>query len=154
MLYTQPAADYEPTGTNITQSTVGYHNLDQNKKKLYRSYQELICYVPWQYSPDDTFLSASVREELQETATSNNIKTHYTLRRLEVFHRVYMDSVNKGLSPSLEQPGIEITNIVTRCISPTNTKRTIRKQRRGRFKIRRKRRTNGYRVERSAKPNS
>jgi hypothetical protein len=76
VLYTQPAADYEPTGTNITQSTVGYHNLDQIKKNYIVPIKNLFVMYPGNIHPMILFYLrpfARNSRRLQRATTSKHI---------------------------------------------------------------------------------
>jgi hypothetical protein len=67
VLYTEPAHLYEEVALGITTSQTVYSNLPKAKQQqLYRAYEELVCYVPWTVSPDETFLPQDLREQLQD----------------------------------------------------------------------------------------
>ena len=70
VLHTALAIDYQfvEHGTTTTQTT--FFDLDIDRRnQLYRSYYELVMYVPWKNTPDDTFLSPAVREILDNADT-------------------------------------------------------------------------------------
>jgi len=54
-----------PSAVDDTSVVLCYFSLSAERRKhLCRSYMELVCYVPWSGTPDDTFLSAEQRAEL------------------------------------------------------------------------------------------
>lgn len=97
VIYTEPAHLYKPVerGLNTTQTL--YYDLDAGRRKqLYHSYQELVCYVPWKSSPDETFLSAENRLLLNDETYDPEINNRYSLRRFELFHQKYMELWEAG----------------------------------------------------------
>lgn len=97
VLYTQPACQYEPIEFGKTTSQLNYFDLPTEKRKqLYRGYQELVCYVPWTGSPDESFLSPEVRQSLEEELLDSERDQRYNLRRLEEFFKVYDDMYRRG----------------------------------------------------------
>jgi len=98
VISSQPARDYEAP----SQMDILYHDLDEkDKKMLARAYQELVWYIPWEESPDKSFLSAEVQEELSN-ANDPELKSRYSRRRLEAFHNVYL---NKCAANEVAKPG-------------------------------------------------
>jgi len=56
---------HEEVEQDKTTSQTSYFDLDLDKRRqLYRAYQELVCYRPWTVSPEESFLSKEVRENL------------------------------------------------------------------------------------------
>jgi len=56
VLYTDAACRYEPVKTDDTTMQTSFFALPVQKcRQLYRAYMELVCYVPWTVSPDETF---------------------------------------------------------------------------------------------------
>ena len=97
VLYTEPAIDYEfvEYGKTTTQTT--FFDLPMDKRhQLYRSYYELIMFVPWTNTPDETFLSQQVRDVLEKTETHSEIDSRHSLQRLEEFFKVYQQKYNNG----------------------------------------------------------
>lgn len=70
---------------------------------LARAYQELVWYCPWQETPDKSFLSADVQEDLAST-DDPELNSRYSRRRLEAFHAVYLE---KCASNEVARPGTE-----------------------------------------------
>jgi hypothetical protein len=97
VLYTPPACEYEPVEFGKTTTQLMYFDLSPEKRKhLYRSYQELVCYVPWMDSPEESFLSPAVQRMLEEELEDPEKDQRYSLRRLEEFFRVYQTMWNNG----------------------------------------------------------
>ena len=97
IVYSAPAHLYEPVEEGLSTTQTLYFDLPEVKQKqLYRAYQELIVYVAWSDSPEQTFLSAEVRELLKDSAFDPEPDVRYSLRRLVCFHRVYMDMWQAG----------------------------------------------------------
>ena len=95
VLYCEPAHMYEEVEMGKTTSQTLYFDLPINKRRqLYRAYQELVCYRPWKNSPDETFLSASVCKQLNES--DPELENRYSLMKLEAYQRVYKDLWLKG----------------------------------------------------------
>jgi len=90
VLYTEPAHLYKPVEEGETTTQTSFFSLSAEKRnQLYRSYMELVCYVPWKDSPEESFLDAQQRAKL-EAATDDPEKDHrYSLRRLEMFFQEY-----------------------------------------------------------------
>ena len=61
----------------------------EKRHQLYRSYYELVTYVPWKTTPDETFLSQDVLSVLNEKTTHPEIDSRHSLQRLEEFFKVY-----------------------------------------------------------------
>jgi len=70
-LYTAPAHLYEPVLAEDSGPRTDFFQLPvDERRQLYRAYMELVCYVPWRDSPEDTFISdpadrAMLRDALQ-----------------------------------------------------------------------------------------
>jgi hypothetical protein len=97
VLYTPPAIQYEPVEFGKTTSQLMYFDLPAEKRNhLYRSYQELVCYVPWKESPEESFLSQAVQTSLDEELQDPEKDQRYSLRRLEEFYRVYQRMWHNG----------------------------------------------------------
>lgn len=95
MLYTAPAYLYEPIQDGLTTSQTQFFDLPHDKRhQLYRAYYELVQYVPWKNSPDETFLSVDVQQQLACTDTHRD--STYSLIRLEEFFYVYKRMWNAG----------------------------------------------------------
>ena len=86
VLYTAPAIEYELVEFGKTTTQTTFFNLPTEKRKqLYRSYYELVQYVPWKGSPDETFLKEKVQDRLankdrhviqsDETSSSKSTRT-------------------------------------------------------------------------------
>jgi hypothetical protein len=87
VIYSAPAIDYEliEQGKTTTQTTF-YELAKEKRDKLLRSYYELVWYVPWNNTPEETFLSPSICKMLQEDPEKDS---RYSLKRLEEFYKVY-----------------------------------------------------------------
>ena len=58
-------AQIMPSNVDVTTVLLCSCSLSAERRKhLCRSYMELVCYVPWSGTPDDTFLTAEQRAEL------------------------------------------------------------------------------------------
>jgi len=98
VIYAQPPHQYEPVDEGLTTTQTLYHDLPKNKREqLARSYQELVEYVPWMESPEESFLSADDRQHLEDVTFDPEHDRRYSLRRLEMFHRKYMELRDAGL---------------------------------------------------------
>jgi hypothetical protein len=98
LLYTDLARNYMPMD-----GVSRFFDLPADKRnQLKRVYQEIVCYVPWQDSPDKTFLSNDVIAELATEGADPDSGSRYSLKMLEEYYKVYMRLWNKGL---VAQPG-------------------------------------------------
>jgi len=66
------------------------------RHQLYRSYYELVMYVPWKKTPDETFLSETARGILKNCNTHAEIDSRHSLQRLEEFFKVYQQMYDDG----------------------------------------------------------
>lgn len=97
VLYTEPAHLYQPIDPADGTEQTSFFNMDANRRKqLYRSYMELVCYVPWTDTPESTFLSEAQRETLADVLLHPEQDLRYSRRRLEMFWEVYMRKWNAG----------------------------------------------------------
>ena len=97
VLHTEPAIDYEFIEHGLTTTQTTFFDLPINKRhQLYRSYYELVMYVPWWNTPDETFLSKDVREVLGNSDTHAEIDSRHSLQRLEEFFKVYQRRYYNG----------------------------------------------------------
>lgn len=97
VIYSKPAHLYEPVEQDVTTTHTLYYDLDSEKRKqLYRAYQELVCYVPWKVSPEHSFLSVDVQELLKDKSFDPETDSRCSLRRLEYFHKKYMELWETG----------------------------------------------------------
>ena len=98
VLHTAPAIDYEfvEHGKTTTQTTFYDLSIDR-RHQLYRAYYELVMYVPWQNTPDETFLSANVRHVLEDRDRHVEIDSRHSLQRLEEFFKVYKQYYDDGI---------------------------------------------------------
>jgi len=88
VLYCEPAHLYEEVELGSTTSQTLYFDLPLTKRRqLYRAYQEMVCYRPWQVSPEETFLSVEIRKQLSEMDPES--ESRYSLMKLEAFQRKY-----------------------------------------------------------------
>ena len=84
VLHTSPAIDYEfvEHGKTTTQTT--FYDLSVDKRhQLYRAYYELVMYMPWNSTPDKTFLSSDVQDMLDDHERHAEIDSRHSLKRLE-----------------------------------------------------------------------
>ena len=90
VLYTDAACEYEPVEADETMPQTSFFSLPVEKRKqLYRAYMELVCYVPWVGSPEESFLNDSQRAELEDALQDPEKDHRYSLKRLEMFFQVY-----------------------------------------------------------------
>ena len=90
VLHTAPAIDYELVEHGRTTTQTTFYDLDFHKRhQLYRAYYELVMYVPWVKTPDETFLSDEVRAVLGNKELHVEIDSKHSLLRLEEFFKVY-----------------------------------------------------------------
>jgi hypothetical protein len=97
VLYTAPAIDYELVEPDKTTTQTTFFDLPtQKRNQLYRAYYELVQYVPWKNSPDETFLAADIREKLNSKETHPELGSRHSLMRLEEFFKIYQRVWNEG----------------------------------------------------------
>lgn len=97
VLYTPSACEYEPVVHDKSTTQMLYFELPiEKRKQLYRAYQELICYVPWQNSPEKFFLSEHVQLQLKDELQDPEREQRYSLRRLEEFFYIYKTMWKEG----------------------------------------------------------
>jgi len=97
VLYTAPAIDYELVEHGMTTTQTTFYDLSMDKRhQLYRAYYELVMYVPWSSSPDETFLCNDVRELLNDPERHMEIDSRHSLQRLEEFFKIYKQLYNNG----------------------------------------------------------
>ena len=97
VLYTAPAIDYELVEHGMTTTQTTFYDLSMDKRhQLYRAYYELVMYVPWRSSPDETFLSNDVREVLNDPERHVELENRHSLQRLEEFFKIYKQLYNNG----------------------------------------------------------
>jgi len=97
VLYTAPAIDYELVQHGKTTTQTTFYDLSIDKRhQLYRAYYELVMYVSWKNSPDETFLSAAVCEMLNDRDRHTEIDSRHSLQRLEEFFKVYKQFYDDG----------------------------------------------------------
>jgi len=90
VLYTAPAIDYELVEFGKTTTQTTFFDLPIDKRnQLYRSYYELVQYVPWRGTPDKTFLSPEVQQMLNDKERHAERDSRHSLMRLEEFFKVY-----------------------------------------------------------------
>ena len=96
-LYTRPAIEYESIDVDdCTSQTAFFDQTREKRQHLLRSYQELIFYVPWKVSPDESFLNEQQRNSLNEDPERNQ---RYSLRRLQAFFKVYQAKWTETFRP-------------------------------------------------------
>jgi len=96
-LYTEPAYLYQPVDPNErTEQTTFYSLSAARRHQLYRSYMELVCYVPWTETPDVEFLTEEQRKTLDSDLHRPEQDQRVSLRRLEMFWESYMVKWNAG----------------------------------------------------------
>jgi len=90
VLYTDAACEYELVEDGETMAQTSFFSLPIAKRKqLYRAYMELVCYVPWRSSPDESFLDASQRAILEDALQDPEKDHRYSLKRLDMFFHEY-----------------------------------------------------------------
>jgi hypothetical protein len=100
LLYTDLARNYVSS-----EDAKHFFDLQTDKRnQLKRAYQEMVCYLPWQDDPDNTFLSKEVLEELSADGSNPDAGSRYSLRRLEEYLKVYMRMWHEGI---VAQPGTQ-----------------------------------------------
>ena len=96
-LYTKPAIEYEMIDEDECTSQTAYFDQPREKRQqLLRSYQELVFYIPWQSSPDLTFLTEDQRDALNEDPEK---ESRYSLRRIQGFFKVYQKHCEDTFRP-------------------------------------------------------
>jgi len=68
----------------------------EKRHQLNRSYYELVMYVPWKNTPDETFLSENVRSILADNNTHAEIDCRHSLQHFEEFFKVYTQFYDDG----------------------------------------------------------
>jgi len=97
VLYTDKPSTYEPVELGDSTTQTSFFSLPTEKRKqLYRSYMELICYVPWCNSPEESFLDEEQRKTLDDALLDPEKDQRYSLRRLEMFWEDYMRRFREG----------------------------------------------------------
>ena len=86
--------DYQPE--EITESSTFFGLPVDKRKQLYRAYMELVCYVPWVGSPDESFLEGEQRSALEEAWQDPERDQRYSLRWWQMFFQAYMDRRKNG----------------------------------------------------------
>jgi len=102
VLYTDAPALYEPA--DLSDATTFFDLPTDKRKQLYRAYMEMVCYIPWKDSPEESFLDEEQRAVLQDALQDPEKDRRYSLRRLEMFWEVYMDRFRRG---EIAPPGSE-----------------------------------------------
>ena len=98
ILYTDAACLYNTDDIDDYAIENGFFGLPLNKRKqLVRAYMELVCYVPWVNSPEESFLDEAQRAMLDDELVHPEKDQRYSLRRLELFFEVYMRRYRAGL---------------------------------------------------------
>ena len=98
VLHTPPAINYEPIDVTNTTSQTTFFDLTQEKRnQLLRVYYELVQYVPWANSPDETFLDKDILVSLNTKSTHQEHGNRYSLQRLEEFFKVYQKMWNEEI---------------------------------------------------------
>ena len=75
---------------NYSTQTLFFSLPADKRKQLYRAYMELVCYVPWKESPEESFLDEMQRSVLKDAAQDPEKDHRYSLRRLQMYWQVYM----------------------------------------------------------------
>ena len=57
---------------------------------------ELVCYVPWDATPDESFLNKEQQSALKEALQDPERDERYSLRRLQMFFQAYMERQKNG----------------------------------------------------------
>jgi len=97
VLHTAPAIDYEFVEHSKTTTQTTFFDLPIEKRhQLYRSYYELMMYVPWKNTPDESFLSPNVRAILENSDSHAEIDSRHSLQRLGEFFKVYQQLFSDG----------------------------------------------------------
>jgi len=87
VLYTQPPHLYDKLKAGETTTQTNFFELKaEDRKQLYRAYMELVCYVPWKNTPEETFIRDDVdRAMLKDTLLDPECDQRYSRKRLELF---------------------------------------------------------------------
>ena len=97
VLYTDSPNLYEPVEQGDSTTQTSFFSLPiEKRKQLYRAYMELVCYVPWKESPEETFLDEMQRSVLEDAEQDPEKDHRYSLRRLEMLWQVYMERWQRG----------------------------------------------------------
>jgi len=106
VLYTQPPHLYDKLKAGETTTQTNFFELKaEDRKQLYRAYMELVCYVPWKNTPEDTFIRDDVdRAMLKDTLLDPECDQRYSRKRLELFLDEYNRRMEAGeIAPSGSQ---------------------------------------------------
>jgi hypothetical protein len=103
VLNTDHAIGYVPVDPPTEHSPKTFFEMPvDQRRQLSRSYYELVNYVPWQGSPDETFLSQSVRDDLDKNDDERACR--YSMKRCERYNEVYRTKYEAGLvAPAASQ---------------------------------------------------
>lgn len=94
VLYTERPHLYEEVELGNTTSQTLYFDLPKAKRdQLYRAYQELVCYVPWKVSPDESFLPVGVRLQLADGASDPEKDS-----RLELIFKIIINNKCRAIN--------------------------------------------------------
>lgn len=94
VLYTDKACLYEPA--EFADTTTFFALPVGKRKQLYRAYMELVCYVLWVDSPEESFLDERQRSALKNAWQDPMRDQRYSLRHLRMFFEAYMKRWNNG----------------------------------------------------------
>ena len=98
ILYTDAAYLYNTDDIDDYAVENGFFSLPLPKRKqLVRAYMELVCYVPWKDSPEESFLDEGQQAMLNDEVLHPEKEERYSLRRLELFFEVYKRRWDAGL---------------------------------------------------------
>jgi hypothetical protein len=87
VLYSDAAHLYEPLVMTDTTTQTLFHALPEEKKhQLYRAYYELIVYMPWKNTPNETFLSKEVQDELETPGADPETTSRYSNNVMFIEH--------------------------------------------------------------------
>ena len=95
---TPPAHLYDKVQEGDTTTQTKWFDMSFDaRNQLYRAYVELICYVPWENSPEETFIKDETeRARLKDTLHDPECDKRYNRQRLEAFHDEYMRRFHAG----------------------------------------------------------
>jgi len=80
MLYTDAPFLYEQVELGELTTQTSFFSLPANKRKqLYRAYMELVCYIPWKDSPEESFLDETQRSVLEDAMQDPEKDQRYSL---------------------------------------------------------------------------
>lgn len=100
-LFTRPAIEYEPIDVEECTSQTAFYDMPRDKcQQLLRAFQESVFYVPWMDSPDVTFLTEDQRNALTDDV---EFDSRYSVRRLQVFFKVYVAKWREALGPDAHE---------------------------------------------------